>query len=386
MEADFIKVDRSLLPLIRQDLPRKIILLSGPRQCGKTTLAKMIDGNHDCVNYDDAEHRAILIDRSWDRQRNLLILDELHKMPKWKAWLKGVFDTEGLSLPIIVTGSARLETYRKVGDSLAGRYFPFRLHPLDMKEVIQILGPTAPPDSMERLLRFSGFPEPFFQGTLRYYNRWRRTHLDIILRQDMLDLEDVQSIVQIETLIELLRRRVGSPVSYSSLARDLCCSDKTIKRWLTLLENMYVLFKVLPMHRNIARAQQKSPKFYFYDTGQIKGDDGLRLENLVACALLKETQFRQDCLGENWQLNYLRTRAGKEVDFALSVGEQARMLVEVKWADAALSRNLSYFVERISGSVGVQLVKDLVREKTYPNGCEVRRAEPWLAAMPISIV
>jgi len=374
-------MDRLLLPYLRQDLKTKIIVLSGPRQSGKTTLAKMIDPDHEYVNYDSVEHRTILLERSWDRHRRLLILDELHKMKRWKAWLKGIYDTEGLNPSIVVTGSARLETHRKVGDSMAGRYFPFRLHPLDVKEVCSVLPGQEPGKVLEDLLRVGGFPEPFLKGTEGFYNRWRRTHLDIILRQDLIELETVRDILQIETLIELLRTRVGSPVSYASLARDLSCSDKTVRSWLTVLENMYVVFRVAPYHRNIARALHKAPKYYFYDVGQVKGDLGAKLENLVACALLKEIHFRIDCLGEPLTLNYLRTKDGLEVDFVLTRDDEPVLLMEVKWSDDQPSAPLRSYVERLRKPLGIQLVGQLKRAKTFPFGVEVRGAAQWLQRM-----
>jgi predicted AAA+ superfamily ATPase len=257
---------RYLTNYILDDLKKKIVLLTGPRQSGKTTLSKMLSNNFDYLNFDNPEHLLGLIERSWDRSKDLIIFDELHKLKNWKSWLKGIYDTEGVQPRIIVTGSAKLDTYRKVGDSLAGRFFQFRLHPLDLKEIKRINNPDNLQAVLDRLLDTGGFPEPYLEGSTRFYNRWKRSHLDIILKQDIVDLENVRQITSIETLIQLLRKRVGSPVSYNSLAQDLQCSDKTVKRWLTILENMYVIFRVGPFHRNIARSILKAPKYYFYDT------------------------------------------------------------------------------------------------------------------------
>lgn len=379
-----VGMNRYLTENIRNDLADKIILITGPRQSGKTTLSRMLVDSFDYFNFDNPQHRISLLDRSWDRKKTLIIFDELHKLKNWKSWIKGVYDTEGIPPSLVVTGSAKLDTYKKVGDSLAGRFFQFRLHPLDLKEIISVDPGAAAENALDQLLDVGGFPEPYLRGQTQFYKRWKKSHLDIIIRQDLLDLENVQDITTIETLIQLLRRRVGSPTSYNSLARDLQTSDKTIKRWLIILENMYVIFRVTPYHRNIARAILKTPKFYFYDTGQVIGDGGIRLENLTACALLKEIHFRQDCYGDDMQLYYLRTKDGKEVDFFVTREDFPYMMLEVKWADGSLSKNFSLFNRYFPESRMVQLVKELGREKTYSEGSEIRLASSWLSALSLS--
>ena len=374
---------RYLTKYIQEDLDKKIILLTGPRQTGKTVLSKMLKNNFDYFNFDNLDDRLSLQKKSWDRSKELVIFDELHKLKNWKSWLKGIYDTEGMPPSILVTGSAKLDTYRKVGDSMAGRFFQFRMHPLDLKEINTFLTPENLEDELDKLLIFSGFPEPFLNGTIRFYNRWKKSHLDIILKQDLIDLENVQQIIQIETLIQLLKNRVGSPVSYSSLARDLQCSDKTIKRWLTILENMYVIFKVPPFHKNIARAIQKTPKFYFYDTGQVIGDSGIKLENTVACAMQKEIHFREDCFGETRKLYYLRNKDGKEVDFCTTTDDNPSLMVEVKWKDGNLSSNFEIFKKFFPQIKMIQVTKELKREKTFPNGAEIRIAHNWLSKLSL---
>jgi len=377
-------MERYLKKYILKDLKKKIVLLTGPRQSGKTTLAQMLSNNFDYLNFDNPEHRLGIIERSWDRSKELIIFDELHKLKNWKSLLKGIYDTENIPPRIIVTGSAKLDTYRKVGDSLAGRFFQFRLHPLDLKEIKAIIKPDDLEAALKQLLNTGGFPEPYLEGNVRFYNRWKRSHLDIILKQDLVDLENVQHITSIETLIQLLRKRVGSPVSYNSLARDLQSSDKTVKRWLTILENMYVIFKVGPFHRNIARSILKAPKYYFYDTGQVIGDSGIKLENLTACALLKEIHYLEDCYGEQAQLYYLMTKDGKEVDFFITRNDAPFLMAEIKWADSSPSRNFSIFDKYFSGVKKLQVVGKLDREKTYPDGTEIRSAHNWLADLSLA--
>ncbi|OGQ78619.1 MAG: ATPase [Deltaproteobacteria bacterium RIFOXYA12_FULL_58_15] len=372
-------MDRALLPILREHLSRKILLLSGPRQAGKTTLARMVDNDHDYVSHDVAEHRRLLRTKAWDRKKRCVIFDELHKMKGWKTWLKGIYDTEGIPPGYIVTGSARLDTYKKMGDSLAGRFFGFRLHPLDVREILQLDQTASPQATLDRILEFGGFPEPFLEGTSKFYGMWSRSHLDIILRQDLIDTESVQSIPAIETLIDMIAERVGSPISYRSLCEDLQISDKTVKRWLTILENMFVIFKVPPFHRNIARARQKQPKYYLYDVARVRGDKGAKLENAVACSLFKECQYRQDALGERYELHYLAKRGGPEIDFIVTRDLSPTVMLEVKWSDPEPSPAFRIFAKGQNEAAKVQLVHLLNRESTYPNGVEVRRASTWLA-------
>lgn len=375
---------RYITKYIQEDLDKKIILLTGPRQAGKTTLSKMLDNNFDYFNYDNVDDRISLLERSWDRSKSLIIFDELHKLKNWKSWIKGVYDKEGIPPSLLVTGSARLDTYKKVGDSLAGRFFQFRLHPLDLKEINLLLKPDDPENELNKLLSLGGFPEPFLNGTSRFYNRWKKSHLDIILKQDLIDIENVQQITQIETLVQLLKHRVGSPISYSSLAQDLQCSDKTVKRWLTVLENMYVLFKVPPFHKNIARAIQKAPKFYFYDTGQVLGDQGIKLENAVACAIQKELHFLEDCQGDEGKLYYVKNKDGREIDFCVLKEGTPSLLAEVKWNENNLSPNFDWFKKFFPKIKMVQISKKLDREKTFPNGAEIRIASKWLSELNLS--
>jgi len=338
----------------------------------------MINSSFEYINFDDEDGRKILKDKSWDRKKKLIIFDEIHKMPKWKQWLKGVFDTEGVSPSLIVTGSSRLDTYRKVGDSLAGRYFHYRLHPFDVRELTKLKFELSPDQIVERLMIVGGFPEPFLDGTQNFYNLWKKTHLDIILRQDLIDLEVVKNIKQIELLIDLLKTRVGSPLSYSSLAEDLQVSDKTVKRWLEVLENMYVVFKITPFSKNVARATLKQPKYYFYDIARVP-DEGARLENLVAASLIKEVQFRQDCLGENWDLNFVSKKGDGEIDFLITKDSNPEIMIEVKMSDDHPSKNFHLFTKDLPKVEKIQLVKNLKREKTFPDGLEIRSVGAWLS-------
>ena len=370
-------MERYLKKYIYTDLADKIVLVMGPRQCGKTTLSKLLYKDFDYFNYDSAEDRLALKQKSWNREKSLIIFDELHKMNSWKRWLKGIYDTEGIPPKLLVTGSARLDVHRRAGDSLAGRYFQYRLHPLDLKEAHRLWDGHDENEIFERLWQCSGFPEPFLKGEASYYRRWRRSHLDSILRQDLIDLQSVRDIKAIDTLVLLLKGRVGSTVSYANLARDLERDANTVKRWLELLENLYIIFRVSPYSKNVAGSLLKEPKFYFYDHTYAE-EEGARLENIVACALLKELHFLEDTTGIQTGLHYLRTKDGKEIDFLIHQENKPTHIIEVKSADDNPAPAFQHFSNFLPKAKCIQLVKTLKREKTFPEGLAIKSLIPWL--------
>ena len=371
---------RQVGQLLEQDFGKKIQLLSGPRQVGKTTLSQQLNSDCQYLNFDRAEHREIIKESAWDRKRKLVIFDELHKMPLWKSWLKGIYDTEKSGPSFLVTGSARLDTYRKVGDSLAGRYFQYRLNPLTLKELKSVDPAFEPQKGFERLMTVSGFPEPYLDGSQTFYRRWRTTHLDIILRQDLVDLESVSSIQGVEQLIFLLAQQVGSIISYASLARNLQVSDKTVKRWLGILESLFVVFTVKPFASKQSHVISKAPKYYFYDIARVEFNEAARYENLVALALQSQLDFIKDNQGIDFTLHFLRKKDGREIDFLIADRSKIRFLIECKWSDSVRSPNFEWSDEIHNDQLRkIQLVANLKQDKTYPDGCEIRSAASWLS-------
>ena len=344
-----------------QDLKEKMVLLSGPRQVGKTTLSKQLGLQYDYLNFDSALDRKIMRAREWNRDAPLVIFDELHKMKKWKSWIKGVYDTEGIPPALLMTGSARMDVYRKGGDSLAGRYFSYRLHPFTVKEASQFMDAQ---EALMWLIDVGGFPEPFLKKNKVFAKRWRRRHIDIVLREDLLDLEKVRDIKSIEILVDLLKERVGSPISYASLAEDLQVSSHTVKHWLQILENLYVIFPVRTYHKNIARSILKDTKYYFYDTGIVEGDVGIKLENVVACCLLAELHRHEDMTGSKVALCFLRDKDKREVDFLTVVDNKPMHLIEVKQSDEAFSKHIFHFQKFFSDIDCLQLVANIKRKRT----------------------
>lgn len=369
-------MERYLLESLRELLERKMILLMGPRQVGKTTLSKAVTKDFAYYNYDIKKDLRVFKDLDWDRSKSLVIFDELHKMKKWKLWLKGVYDSGSTDEQnFLITGSARLDVAKKMGDSLAGRYFSLRLNPLDLKELANY---GSLESNYKRLLSVGGFPEPFFEGTSRFYGLWSKSHFDAILRQDLVTLENVRDIDGIEMLVELLSSRVGSLISYTSLSEDLGRDDKTVKRWLTLLEQMYIVFRVSPFSKNLARGIKKAGKYYFYDLGRVDGDEAQKLENLVALALKKEIEFLEDTEGRRGELHFIQTKEKKEIDFLVLQKQKPAQLFEVKLSDGSPSKNFEYFEKIFSSAKKVQLVRNLDREYVSAKRIEVRSALEYL--------
>jgi predicted AAA+ superfamily ATPase len=373
---------RYLDDLVATDLQRKMVLVTGPRQVGKTTLCRHLMERFppaQYLNWDVAPDRAILQRQSWNPRSSLLAMDEIHKMPDWKNWLKGVVDGRPPTQALLVTGSARMETWRQSGDSLAGRYLPYRLHPISVREWCEQQGGT-PAAALERLMVRGGFPEPCLAENPHDAERWRRQYFTDLIREDVVEFSRLHEVSAMRLFVELLRERVGSPLSLASIARDLAISPTTLKRYLDILQALYIVFTVQPWHHNIARAILQTPKVYFFDTGLVRGDEGIRFENAVATMLLKHSHFRQDVRGRSAGLHYIRTKDGAEVDFALSDDNRLTHLIECKLADPSLHRALAGFAAKFPGAEAIQLVRDL-RQREYRASVAVTDAAEWLASL-----
>jgi len=264
-------MDRKRKAQVIKDLNKKIVFLTGPRQVGKSWLAREISkefANPVYLNYDSRGDRDIIEKEAWLHTTDMLVLDEIHKMPDWKTYIKGVYDTKPAGLKILVTGSARLEYSKHTGESLAGRFFRHRLFPFSPGELAAV---GAVPD-INRLLDRGGFPEPFLCEDNDSAQRWRKQYVDGLIREDVLDFEKFNDFKSLKLCLELLRSRVGSPVSYSSIARDIGIAPNTVKKYIQIFEELYIIFRVTPFTGNIARSILKEPKIYFFDTALVEGD------------------------------------------------------------------------------------------------------------------
>ncbi len=337
---------RYLAPHIEEDLRTKMVFLGGPRQIGKTTLAQSLIGDyHDqhkaYINWDSDLDRKRLRERDWPKKEPLIVLDEIHKMKNWRNFVKGLFDTLKNSHQFLITGSARLDHFRKGGDSLLGRYHYYRLHPFSLPEI----GITE--KNLQALFKFGGFPEPLFEEDERVLRRWHISRLSRLVRTDLSSLETVKDLDKVELLAEELPRRVGSPLSHKSIADDLEVDPKTVKRWISILDSLYYSFQIAPFGSPKIRAVKKEQKLYLWDWSQVE-DPGARFENMVASHLLKFCHFQQDVLGHKMELRYIRDTDKREVDFVVIKDKRPLFAVEAKFSDKALSPHIYYFLERLN--------------------------------------
>ena len=368
-------MDRYLKNQVISDLKRKMVFLGGPRQVGKTTLAKrLLRGDAGYFNWDFGEHRQKILKMEFPKQP-LLVLDELHKYRKWRNYLKGLYDVKKDQYRILVTGSARLDYYRFGGDSLQGRYHYLRLHPLSAAE-LRIR--TAA--ELGQLIALGGFPEPFYSGSADQARRWSREHREFLLQEELRDLESVHDMGQLELLMLRLPELVGSPLSINSLTEDLQISHKTIARWLEILERIYAIFRLVPFGAPKLRAIKKSLKHYHFDWNVV-ADKGACFENMVAAHLLKWVQFEIDTKGRELELRYFRDIDGREVDFVVLENRKPLRLIEAKWSDNDIVPGLKYLKARFPAVEAWQISATGTKDYVSREGVRVAPALELLSTL-----
>lgn len=359
---------------------RQMLFLAGPRQVGKTTTAKTVAGlakQSLYLNWDVQEHRRLILAgenavavqcgfNTLSGGVEAIIFDEIHKYSKWKLFLKGFYDLFGEQCRIIVTGSGHLNIFKSGGDSLMGRYFLYRMHPLSVAELLHqnLVEEEIQPaqrisdQAFEALLTYGGFPEPFLAGNKRFYNRWRRLRTEQLFREDLRDLTRIQEVKQVEILAENIIHQAGSLVNYTTLANAINVSVDTIRRWLNSLESLYFSFSIRPWSSNIPKSLRKQPKIYVWDWSLIP-DTGARNENFIACHLLKAVHWWTDIGLGDYQLYFVRDKEKREVDFLITRNGDAWMLVEVKTsAKGKINPHLARFQEKTGAEHALQVVID----------------------------
>jgi predicted AAA+ superfamily ATPase len=339
-----VNITRYLHDQVARDLKEKMVFLGGPRQVGKTTVARAFVSKDDrYLSWDDVADRRRILKGEFSVDGRLYALDEIHKYARWRSLLKGNYDKYFPRLNFLVAGSARLDHFRKGGDSLVGRYHYLRLHPLSLREVDR----TPSLEATRDLLRYGGFPEPFLRQDEVFLRRWQTERRARVTTQDLRDLENVKDISLIELLVESLGSRVAQPLSIKSLQEDLSVSPNSVERWIEILESLYYCYRITPYGPPKIKAVKKTRKLYYWDWSEAE-DPGARFENLVASQLLKFCHFQEDTLGIKTELRYFRdVVTGKEIDFIVLQKGKPLFAVECKTGEKALSASLAQNGKRL---------------------------------------
>ncbi|WP_168442666.1 ATP-binding protein [Pontiella desulfatans] len=342
----------------------EMLFISGARQVGKTTTTRGFATEGLYLDWDVQEDRSDIIqgqrhlsDRLGASVGQTIVFDELHKFADWKNFIKGFYDLHRpLAWKTIVTGSTRLDTYRKGGDSLLGRYFHLQMFPLSTAELART--EFSPQDvhspekidaeAWEALLEFGGFPQPLLKAEKRFHRQWRRTRQDRLFQEDIRTLGGAYDLAKIELLAELILLNASSSLNHSSYARSVRASVESIQRWITLLQQLSYCFTIRPWTKNIARSIAKEPRLYLGDWSAI-ADPGKRNENFIACSLLKAVEGWNDTGLGSYSLHYVRTKEKREVDFLITKDNAAWLLLEAKTSETDLSPHLDYF-QKITGA------------------------------------
>ncbi len=344
-----MNMKRYLFSTIESDLEKKMVFIGGPRQVGKTTLAKsFLNKKSGYLNYDYSDDRQQILSGPWPNS-NVWIFDEIHKYNRWRNHIKGLFDKFGPEQKILVTGSARLDYYRRGGDSLQGRYFYYRLHPLSVAE----LKINTQKDLMD-LFHLGGFPEPFFEGTKKAIKRWAQAYNSRILADDVSTLEMSQNLNQMELVLWRLPHLVASPLSINSLREEIGTSHASISKWLDIFERLYAIYRIPSFGAPRIRAVKKEQKHYHFNWAMIE-NEGPRFENMVAGHLLKWVHYKQDVEGENYELRFFKTRDNHEIDFIVTKDLKPIYAIEVKLGDDDVSKSLVYFKRKFPQVEAIQL-------------------------------
>lgn len=390
---------RNLRHVVAQDLKEKMVFLAGPRQVGKTTLARDLKlfRQQLYLNWDRKDDRRAILREEWPAEESLVILDELHKYARWKNWLKGQFDHFHERIHFLVTGSARLDVYRRGGDSMLGRYHLHRLHPFSVAELVskgqassfatpgeELNIPSdskhlAAADALKSLLAFGGFPEPFLRQNARFLRRWQLERMDRFFSEDVRSLERVSDLATMEVMASLLVERASASLSLNAMREDLELSFKAVKHWIEILERLYYCYRIYPFAGKKIHSLKKEPKLYLWDWSMI-ADEGRRFENMVGSHLLKFCHALNDCEGHRADLHYLRDVDRREVDFLVTLNRKPWFMVEAKLSDEAASPALRYFGDRLAIPHRYQVVAHGHRD-FIASGTRVIPAAKFLSAL-----
>lgn len=324
------KIQHQLLNDIKSS--SKVIILYGPRQSGKTTLSKLTAENSGFkslyINADQSKYIDILSSRNSTKLRNLvsgyelLIIDEGQRIPEIGLNLKIIHD-EIPNVKLLVTGSSSFLLSNKVNESLAGRKKIYTLLPISISELREQFTPFEINEQLDNLLIYGMYPEVLTTQEIRSKKYYLQDITDSLIYKDILDLEDIKFPQKIRELLKLLAFQIGSQVSINELSQSLRINNETVERYLFLLEQSFIIFRLSAFSKNPRKEISKSRKYYFYDLGirntlienfndfNTRNDLGAIWENFII------SERKKKLISENQSTNsyFWRTYAGTELDY-----------------------------------------------------------------------
>lgn len=296
--------------------------ITGPRQSGKTTLAKWVFKDKPYVSLENPDEREFAQTdpkRFLARFANGAVLDEVQRCPELLSWLQGLVDERGLMGDFVLTGSAQFELMQGITQSLAGRVARVELLGLSAAELLDAKRLAG---TLEETLFLGGYPAIFDRPVLP--QDWFANYMATYVERDVRQLIAVRDASQFQSFVKMCAARTGQLLNLASLGADCGISAVTAKHWISVLESSYVVMLLKPHHRNFGKRLVKSPKLYFLDVGLAAWLMGIRdagsLETHAARGALFETwavsELYKYCLnkGEAPALYFWRDSTGNEVD------------------------------------------------------------------------
>jgi len=327
--------------------PNKVIIVYGPRRCGKTTLLKkFLEGVKEkylLVNGEDIIIQEYLSSQSINKLKNfvgnhtLLAIDEAQRIPNIGLNLKLIIDNLK-AIKVIATGSASFDLYQKLGEPLTGRKITLRLFPLAQMEISQIEKTYETKANLETRLIFGSYPEVVLCKDNQERVSYLKELINSYLCKDILEMDGLRQSDKLIKILQLLAFQMGNQVSYSEIAAQVGLNKKTVERYLELLEKVFVIFKIKGFSRNLRKEVSKNPKYYFFDLGirnalinnfnplTLRNDLGMLWENYIISERIKKQEYL------NIQANnyFWRTYDKKEIDFIEERGGRL-YAYEIKW-------------------------------------------------------